>query len=228
LLVLAALASGDSRNQVFSDFVTPLPLPEGDTLVLGIVGGWERWDNPVRVIRRIALNVRDRNLPGVHVETVENHKLYLAGELLRKAFPHPRQARLILFGQSLGGRAALRLCRTLNEQTMPVRRVIVIDAYGNDPYTVPPNVTEAANLFQRDYFPVRGAPSITAEDSARTRIIENTQYFYRGKDIPMPDEFWKNRAFMGAHLKMEYDPQVWAHVERLIVEAATTIPATGR
>lgn len=226
--MLSALAAGDSRNQVFSDFVTPMPLPEGHVLVLGIVGGWERWDNPVRVTRRIALNVRDRNLPGVHVETVENHKLYLAEELIRKAFPRKEQARLVIFGQSLGGRGALRLCRTLHEQGIAVRRVVVIDAYGNDPYTVPPNVAEAANLFQRDYLPIRGAPVIRADDPVRTRIIENTQYFYHGKDFPMPEESLQHRIFMGAHLVMEYDPQVWAHVERLIIESAAPTAATAR
>ena len=92
-LVLAASAFADSRNQVFSDFTTPLPLRPGEILVLGIVGGWERWDAPQRAVRRTALELRDMRLPGVCVETVENHKLELARELVTKAFDFDKSAR---------------------------------------------------------------------------------------------------------------------------------------
>ena len=53
-LLLGLNLQADSRNQVFADFTTPLPLKPQQTLVLGIVGGWERWDNPERITTRIA------------------------------------------------------------------------------------------------------------------------------------------------------------------------------
>jgi pimeloyl-ACP methyl ester carboxylesterase len=240
LLVLTSSAIADSKNQVFSDFSTPLPLKEGDILVMGIVGGWERWDAEHRGTRRTALQLRGENLPGVWIETVENHKLYLADELVRNAFDFDKSGklepgetklvRLILYGHSLGGRATLRFCRELNAAGIPVQMAILIDAYGRDPYTVPPNVSLAANLYQRDTGFVRGSDKLVAEDPQRTRILGNWRYTYRDKDVPMPDhEPRMRRWFMGSHLKMEYDPAPWQRVKELIIEAAKngTAVATG-
>ncbi len=84
-LILAVGLLADSKHQSFSDFTTPLPMRAGDILVLGIVGGWERWDAH-RAVRRTALELRSLRLPGVWVETVENHRLELAQELIERAF----------------------------------------------------------------------------------------------------------------------------------------------
>src|SRR5689334_10259803 len=94
-LLLTTTLQGDSRNEVFSDFITPLPLDPQQTLVLGIAGGWEHWDNPQRITVRIAQMIRDLHLPRVFVEIVENHKIYLADELIRRAFRDPSNASLI-------------------------------------------------------------------------------------------------------------------------------------
>src|ERR1041384_7955228 len=121
LLVSAAYLSGSSKNQEFSDFTTPLPLKPGDALVLGIVGGWERWDAPQRGVRKTALQLREMKLPGVYVETVENHKLNLAEQLVEQAYPHdPKHtARLILYGHSFGGMSAVKLSRQLEARGIP-------------------------------------------------------------------------------------------------------------
>ena len=65
ILLLSSSAFADSKNQVFSDFTMPLPMKRGDTLVLGIVGGWERWDAPQRCIRRTADELQKLQLSGV-------------------------------------------------------------------------------------------------------------------------------------------------------------------
>jgi hypothetical protein len=230
-LLLVSSAFADSKNQVFSDFTTPLPLHPGDTLVLGIVGGWERWDAPQRGIRRTALELRRLDLPRTWVETVENHKFELAQELVIKAFDFDKSgrlepaesqaARIIIYGQSLGGRATLRLCRWMKEQGMRVRLAIIIDSYGRDSYAVPPNVAAAANFYQRDFGPIRGAAKITAENPQLTRILGNWHYRYKGHDVDMPGEPFLRRWFMGSHLKMEYDPEPWKRVLDLIVQADT-------
>jgi hypothetical protein len=232
VLVLISSAFADSKNQVFSDFTTPLPLPRGGILVLGIVGGWERWDAPQRAIRRTALELRSMHLPRVWVETVENHKLDLAQELVTRAFdfdksgqldpPERAAAQIVVYGQSLGGSAALRFCRWLNEQGIRVRLAVVIDAYGHDPYTVPPNVAVAANLYQHDFGPVKGAPQIAAEDPGQTRILGNWRYTYEGREIDMPGEPAVRKWFMGSHLKMEYDPEPWRRVTDLLLSAVTS------
>lgn len=219
-LLPALIAFADSKNQVFSDFTTPLPAPPGSTLVVGVVGGWERWDAEQRIIRRIALRLRDRKLPGVWVETVENHKLHLAEQLVCRAFPDPAAARLVIFGQSLGGSASIRLARRLGGLGYSVTRLVVIDSVGGGDRWIPPNVASALNLFQRDsWWPVRGEKRIRAEDPARTRILENREFRYNGRRIDMPGEPWIRRTFMRGHLKMEYDPEVWSLVEQRLLEA---------
>jgi hypothetical protein len=217
LALLTLLAS--SQNQVFSDFTTPLPLEPGDTLVIGIVGGWERWDAEQRIVRRIALKLRDRKLSNVHVETVENHKLELAKELIEKAFPNGRH-RLIIYGQSLGGAATLELCRWLNERQIPVELAITLDSISLSRAKAPANVKRAANLYQRDLGFIRGHGKLEAEDPSRTQILANIRYRYpRGKEINLYAEPWVRRTFMASHLKFEYDPEVWAKTEELIVQA---------
>ncbi len=203
----------DSQNQVFSDFTTPLPLREGSTLIIGVVGGWERWDAPQRIVRRIALKIRERKIPGVYVETVENHKLELADELIRKAFPDPENARIILYGNSLGGTAAVRFARQLKEQGIVVQRLIVIDGVGKDGREIPSNVVSALNIYQRDSWPVAGNSEITAEDPQKTEILGNQRFSYWGKSIDMETEPWVRRMFTRGHLKLEYDPEVWKMVE---------------
>ena len=235
LFLLAVGAWADSKYQMFSDFTTPLPLHAGGTLVLGIVGGWERWDAPQRGVRRTALELRRLRFPGVWVETVENHRMELAYDLIERAFDFdgsgkldPAEiagARIVIYGQSLGGRASLRLCRWLRDKGVRVLLVVLIDSYGRDSYTVPPNVMAAANLFQRESAVVRGTRAIHAEDASKTRLYGNWAYRYRGRAIPMPGEPWTRKWFLGAHLKMEYDPEPWARVRALIVQAVQEQPA---
>lgn len=234
LLICAAApaARADSRNQTFDDFATPLPVAPGETLVLGIVGGWERWDNPARAIRRTAIAIKRRELKGVWIETVENHKLQLAERLVREAFDFNRdgklgadeakQARVVLFGQSLGGRAVLRLARTLNDWGVPVRFAAIVDAYGKDSYIVPPNVREAANWYQRDQLLVKGAPLIRAEDPSRTRVLFNRRLSYKGREreFEIDEQSRLQTLFLGAHLVMEFDMPLWREVEQMIISAA--------
>jgi hypothetical protein len=234
LLAAASSAPADSRNQVFSDFTMPMPVKSGETLILGIVGGWERWDNPARCIRRTAIVLKRKKLAGVHVETVENHKLELAHELVKKAFDFDQngelsreeaaRANIILFGQSLGGRAVLYLARTLHEWGVPVRLAFVIDGYGRDSYAVPPNVAAAANIFQRDQLILKGAAELRPEDPSSTRILLNRRVSYKGRahTIDTSDDVARHRFFMGAHTLMEHDPEVWDEVIARILEA---IPA---
>lgn len=219
-LVLTGTLAADSKNQVFSDFTTPLPLKPGDTLVVGIVGGWERWDHPGKIIGRVAAGVREKKLPGVYLETVENHKLYLAEELITRAFPKPSDARLVLYGQSLGAAATLRLCRRLHELGYPVLFAAIVDLIGrNQP--VPPNVRAAVNLYQNDSWFINGAKRIVAEDPSKTRILGNHRFYYpRGKPVEWPE--WETplrKYWMKGHLKMEYDPEVIAMVRAHVLSA---------
>jgi hypothetical protein len=233
IVLLAALLTGvpsaaDSRSQTFEDFTIPMPLSAGEFLIIGFVGGWERWDNETRCVRRLALRLRDLRLPGVHVETVENHKRHLAMQLVERAFPSgAADARLVLYGQSMGGAAVVLFARELHARGIPVKFAAVIDSFGRNDRFIPPNVAAAVNFFQRDGWPVRGEKEIRAEDPGRTRILGNFQYSYKRADVDISYEPPSRRRFSRAHAQMEYDPVVWARVERLLVEAVRNAPKKG-
>jgi hypothetical protein len=225
----AKLAPSAIAPQKFSDFMIPLPLPEGDTLIIGFLGGWEKWNEPKRGVRKFAVRLREKNLPGVHVETVENHRRDLALELVKKAFDsngdgtlsedEARSARVIIFGQSFGGAAVNKLCKELKPLGVPVLLAVQIDSVGVDDSEVPSNVRRAVNFYQRDdYFFIRGERELHAEDAAQTAIAGNYQYKYRGKKVDLSDGRWYQKVFRNAHVKMEQDPEVWAQVETLILE----------
>ena len=231
ILVSAAAKVGPTTvaPQKFSDFTAPMPLPEGDTLVIGFLGGWEKWNEPKRGVRKFALRLRAKNLPGVHIETVENRRREIALELVKKAFDRnsdgtlseeeARTARLIIFGQSFGGAAVNKLCKELKPLGVPVLLAVQIDSMGVDDAEVPSNVRRAANFFQRDdYFFIRGERELRAEDAARTEIIGNYRFKYRGKKVDLSDGRWYQKIFRNAHVKMEQDPDLWTSVEAIILE----------
>ncbi len=240
LLALCLSSVASSKYQEFSDFTTPLPLKKGDVLVLGIVGGWERWDRE-RLVRSIALDVRAKHYDGVYAETVENHRMELAHELLLKALDTNRDgeldagekacARLILYGQSLGASAAVRYARELGREGIPVLLLVSIDSYGHGDNLVSPNVAAALNIYQRDHLFIKGEGNFAAEDPTRTKILGNYRLRYRGKgvdDLGVPDyadEPWIRRAVIGSHLKIEYDKRVRNMVREAVLNA---IPADRR
>jgi pimeloyl-ACP methyl ester carboxylesterase len=222
LALCAPSCTASSTNQEFSDFTTPLPLTTGDTLILGIVGGWERWDAPQRGVRKTALELRAMQLPGVYIETVENHKLDLAAELIARAFPGDaaRRARIILYGHSFGGMSAVRFAGDLETKGIPVLLLILVDAVGHN-RPIPPNVQSAANYYQRDSCPICGPKQIRAQDPARTRILGNFGYSYRRHPVDIHSEPWVRRFFVRGHEMLEFDPSMWSAVKTMIVRAAT-------
>ncbi len=246
LLAMAApMMCAGSKHQTFSDFTTPLPLKPGDVLVIGIVGGWERWDAP-RIIRRAALHVRNQQWPGVYAETVENHEIGLAWKLLERAFDwngngkldddERAGVRLIVYGQSLGASASMRFAHDLNKRDIPVLLVAMIDSYGSGDRIVPPNVQAALNIYQREHLFIKGESDMKAADPSKTRILGNYQRYYRFKggwllgNMDYEDEAWHRRIFLGSHLKIEYDEEVNRLLQQTILEQipADRKPLSGR
>lgn len=217
------------RGQRYRHFSIPTPLKPSQILVLGFMGGREPWDNDDRSVRKLALKLRSMNDPGILVETVENKKRKLAIKLIANAFDGNRDgnldererasARLIVYGQSFGGAAVVKLARQLKKMNVPVALTVQIDSIGRGDGVIPSNVASAANLFQRNGWFIRGEPSIKAEDPARTVIIGNFKYDYRDKRIDISRVPMLKKAFRVAHTRMEYDPDVWAKVEELILDS---------
>ncbi len=205
LLLLALLAP-----QGYSDLSAPTPLPSGTTLVIGFLGGFDRWNDEHRSVRQLVLKLRGR--PGVYAESISNHHRKLALQLIRRT----HATRIILFGQSWGGAAVVDTARDLNKLGIPVLLTAQIDSVGRHDSTIPANVHAAVNFYQHDLFTIQGRSEIHAADPKRTQILGN---FRRTYPFPMeenPNASWARRTMGGSHAKMELDPTVWSEVERYI------------
>jgi hypothetical protein len=219
-----------TRGQRYQDFSVPTPLPDESTLVLGFVGGREDWNNDKEGVRQLALRLRSLNLPGFHVETIENKRRYLAQVLIQNSFDRNRNgkldvselesARVVLYGQSFGGAAVVKLARELEKLSIPVLLTVQIDSVGRKDAIIPPNVRQAANLYQRTGKIIHGEPQIRAEDSSKTEILGNFQFDYRKKEIDLSGIPWWKKIFRKDHTKMNLDPDVWNLVEKMIIDAS--------
>ncbi len=219
--------AGVTRAQRYAAFTTPTPLGPSETLVLGFLGGRDAWNDDRRAVRALALRLRAMELPGVRVETVENTKRAVALRLIREAFDRNSDgrlddaeragARLIVYGQSFGGAAVVKLAKQLEELGVPILLTVQIDSVGMGDAVIPPNVRRAANLYQDSGWIIEGEAPIRAADPERTEIIGNFEYDYRDSDIDISHvSFWR-KFFRYAHTRMEFDAAVWSHVETLIL-----------
>ena len=218
-------------SQTWEDFRTPTPISPDKTLVIGFLGGRERWDNDERSPRKLALKLRSRQIPGLHVETLANRKRPLAVTLIERAFDRNRDgvldptegasARIVIYGLSFGGAAAVKLARDLSERNIPVLLTIQIDSVGRDDALIPPNVRRAANFYQTDGLVIRGEGPIRAEDPSRTTIIADCRMDYSKRKIDISHVNWFKKLGRVAHSYISYDPQVWTGVEKLILGEAS-------
>lgn len=222
--LLLCCASGAFAQRI-RDFHVPLPAPRGSVLVIGFLGGLEHWNDPHRGVRKVVLDLRSRNLPGVYAESVENHRQEIALELIKRAVGSStdgERVRIVLYGQSWGGAAVVATARDLEALRIPVDLTVQVDSVGWHDDVIPENVRAAANIFQHDPFTIQGRTVIRAEDPQKTRILENTRYYYLFRPyatLSVADGSWARRTFGGSHAKMELDETVWKHVEQLILDA---------
>jgi len=195
-------------------------------LVLGFMGGRDSWRTRNN-LQRLASQLRGMKHLSLQVETLENRKRELAIQLIQKALdrnengklePEERtSARLILYGQSFGGAAVVKLARQLEKLRVPVLLTVQIDSVGRGDGRIPPNVLRAANIFQKNGLLIRGEAPIVAEDPLRTTILGNFEFDYRERRIDISAVPWHKKILREAHTKMEHDPEVWEKVEGLIM-----------
>jgi hypothetical protein len=168
---------------------------------------------------------------------VENKNRRLAIELIRNAFDRDRDgrldererasARLILYGQSFGGAAVVKLARQLERMNVPILLTVQVDSIGRGDKIIPSNVARAANLFQRNGWLIKGEREIRPQDPGRTKIIGNFEFDYRHKKINLSGVPWYKKIFRVAHTKMDHDPAVWSLVEKIILDAIQGNRAVG-
>ena len=227
VIVAAVLCCTVLQAQRLYDMVTPTPLPPGTTLVIGFLGGYERWDDEHRSIRQLTLKLRNR--PGVYAESIANHNRAVSLKLIRRALDTNRngkldpderaRARVILYGQSWGGAAAIATAEDLEKLGVPVLLTVQIDSVGIHDQIIPANVLAAVNYYQHDPLTIQGRQQIRAADPAKTRILGNFAASYTQRSIDETNASWARRTFGGSHAKMELDPAIWIQVERYIVDA---------
>jgi hypothetical protein len=214
--------------QRYEDLTTRTPLGDGQVLIIGFLGGREHWDNETQGVRKLALKLRAMKVSDINIETIENRKRSLAIDLIRNAFDRDRDgqlnqqerasARLILYGQSFGGAAVVKLARQLSLMGVPVLLTIQVDSVGRGDDLIPANVALAANLFQRNGVIIRGEPTIRPEDPARTKVLGNFEFDYSHRPFDLSAVPWYKKIFRIAHTKMDHDPAVWGFVEKLILQ----------
>lgn len=211
-------------------FACVLSAAPQETLVLGIAGGWEPADAPWSLTTRVNTLVEAAGVAKVRTAAISNHRLEDGKKLVLdvvdldhdgKLSPvEAKQARIILYGQSMGGAATIKLCRWLKKRDVPVRLNVQIDSVGLRDGVVPANVRAAANLYQQDLGPIRGQSIIRAENPGRTKILGNWRYTYgKGSTFDTSEMPLLHRVVLNPHVKMEFDPAVTAKVVGLIVEA---------
>jgi len=225
--LLAAAVSSPVAAQRLSDLAVPAPLPPQSTLVIGFLGGYERWDDEHRSVRRLALELRRQ--PRVFAESIENHNRKLALKLIRRALDanqngkldtHEKAAaRIILYGQSWGGAAAIDTARDLEKLGIPVLLTVQVDSVGMYDATIPANVRAAVNFYQHDPLTIQGRSEIHAADPARTAILGNFEESYVSRTVDESNASWPRRVLWGSHNKMELDPAIWTRVEQYIDSA---------
>lgn len=229
LLAVLSMCAAPSQlaAQRYSDFTTPRPLPPNSYLIIGLLGGLERWNDSVRPVRQLALELRGRKLPNVYAETIEHQHKGLAVRLIRDALDSNHDgkldqqertsARIILYGHSMGAASVVSLAKRLEKLGVPILLTVQVDSIGSGAGVIPPNVARAANFYQRNSLVLHGRSGIRAQDPEKTKIIGNFRFDYSSKDIDLSRVSLPERIAGGAHTKMEFDPEVWAEVEKLIL-----------
>ena len=225
---LALFAVCSLQAQSLKDLSTVTPIPVGDTLIIGFLGGYERWNDPNRSVRRLTLKLR--NLPNTHAESFGNHHQSAALQFITKALDtdgnrkldpaETAHARIIIFGQSLGGNATIQLARALAKKKIPVLLTVQVDSVGIHDYLIPANVKAAVNFYQHELLTFQGQSKIRASNPKLTTILANQQFHYPITAPGPTPESWPRRVFGGAHARMEADPILWAEVETFIHQAA--------
>jgi hypothetical protein len=68
---------------------------------------------------------------------------------------------------------------------------------------------------------IKGEREICPEEPSKTTIIGNFRFGYKGKKVDLSEVSWLKRKFPSAHTKMDHDPEVWALVEKIILDVVS-------
>ena len=223
LILLATLAA---PAQSLREVAVARPAPENARIAIGFLGALEHWDDPNRSVRKVTLHLRQQ---GWQAESFSHRNLRTAKKTIDQALDRNHNhridpaeaasARIVIYGQSMGGAATIKLAKYLKAKGVPVLLTVQVDSVGAHDARIPANVHAAANFYQKHWFTIRGEDKIQAADPQHTRILGNFEYEYPVWNVHTWPESWPRRIFGGAHARMEADPALWSRVETLIQEA---------
>ncbi len=222
-LVFALVLTGQAQS-VTSTFTPAMPT----VIVIGFVGGFISHDNPNHSEVQLAARLRQTYPAGVAVETFESyHKGRARKRVLSLldtnhdgtlTLEEKQNARIIIYGHSWGGSAALAVARRLEKDGIPVLLTVQVDSismFRKNDAVIPANVARAANFYQPHGL-LHGQSKIRAADPARTRILGNFRFEYKADSYSCEKYPWYDRAFVKAHTQIECDSRVWQQAESLI------------
>lgn len=199
-------------------------------IVVGFVGGFVGHDNARHGPVQLAERIRGSLPASTYIQIFENrHRKQACQTILRLldvnhdgilSPAEKARARIILFGHSWGGAAAVLLARDLRRKGVPVILTVQVDSiakvWQNDS-VIPDNVAEAVNFYQPHGI-LHGEPLITAADPEKTQILGNYRIDYRKHPIRCAGYSWADRFFTPGHVQSECDPQVWSQIEDMMRE----------
>jgi pimeloyl-ACP methyl ester carboxylesterase len=186
-------------------------------------------DDQVHSEVELATRLRHDYPSGVYVKVFNNrHTEEAYGKILelldtshgrKLTDDQKRNARIILYGHSWGGSAAIKLARRLGAAGIPVLLTVQVDSvakFHEDDSIIPENVAQAVNFFQPDGR-LHGCPKIVAANPSRTRMLGNFRFDYEASPVDCYGKYpWWDRYLSKPHTEIECDPQVWNRVESLI------------
>jgi pimeloyl-ACP methyl ester carboxylesterase len=202
--------------------------PPPTNIVIGFVGGFVNHDNPHHGPVKLARRIQQAFPQDTYVRVFENrHRKRAYSDIIRQldtnhdGFLSPEEkarARVILFGQSWGGAAAVLLARDLRRQGVRVLLTVQVDSvaksWQNDA-VIPDNVDEAVNFYQPHGL-IHGRARIIAADPSRTEILGNNLMDYRKAPVQCPEASWFDHVFTPSHMQTECDPRLWSQIETMV------------
>jgi pimeloyl-ACP methyl ester carboxylesterase len=215
-------------------------LSSAPAIVIGFVGGFVSPNDAVHSEVELASRLRREYPSGVYVQVFDNRHVDQAfkkvSELLdarhtgKLTDDEKKDARIIVYGHSWGGSAAVKLARQLGAAGIPVLLTVQVDSvakFHEDDSIIPSNVEAAANFYQPNGR-LHGRAEIRAADPLRTHIIGNYRFDYKTKPVNCYGDYpWWDRYLSKAHTEIECDPQVWNQVESLIRSSLSSPPHTS-
>lgn len=191
-----------------------LPAFSQTTVVIGFLGGFvpanETHHPEVQLVQEM-----NSEHPEIAYALFSNHQVDDAYRMILALDPN-HKARIVLFGHSWGGAAAVDLCRQLNKAGIPVDSIALVDSvakpfHHHDDRRVPANVRFVLNVYQTEGR-IHGR-NVFADNPSATSVENALWHPLKREHLP-----WRGRCLSHGHAEIEFDPRVWQEVRRLILD----------